>query len=61
MDLELGGSEMDIATDQGFANSLYKACNMKEGGTALVAPVCGSFVFMRFGANEHFSICPRFG
>ena len=46
IDIDLGGEKMDMASSLGFSNALYQVCNIKEGGAALVAPVCGSFVFM---------------
>ena len=46
MDLEIGGESMDLSTDIGFANTLYHVANLKPGSAALVAPVCGSWVFM---------------
>lgn len=49
IDLEIGGSSMDLTTDIGFANCLYHAANLREGGACMAAPVCGSFVFMKRG------------
>ena len=41
---------MDMSTPLGFANSLYHCCNLREGSGAMMAPVCGSFVFMYLSA-----------
>lgn len=46
MDLEIGGEAMDVSTDLGFSNCLYQIANLVPGSNALVAPVCGSWVFM---------------
>lgn len=45
---------MDLATNAGFSNAVYKACTLREGGAALVAPVCSSWVFMRSGSMAFF-------
>lgn len=37
---------MDMASDLGFANSLFQVANVRVGGGALAAPVCGSWVFL---------------
>ncbi|CAK8991732.1 unnamed protein product [Durusdinium trenchii] len=52
IDLEIGGSSMDLTTDIGFANCLYHAANLREGGACMAAPVCGSFVFMSRGSTQ---------
>lgn len=46
IDLAIGGPSMDISTDLGFCNCLYHICNLRAGSAALMAPVCGSWVFM---------------
>ena len=38
---------MDVSSDIGFANCLYHAANLRPGSGCLVAPVCGSFVYMK--------------
>ena len=38
---------MDLTTDLGFCNTLYHIVNLKPGSGALMAPVCGSWVFMQ--------------
>ncbi|CAK9002504.1 unnamed protein product [Durusdinium trenchii] len=52
------GSEMDLATNAGFSNAVYKACTLREGGAALVAPVCSSWVFMSRGSTKRSDSCP---
>lgn len=49
MDLAWGGPSMDLTTSGGFLAAVFHACSLKIGGAMLVAPVCSSFVFMRFG------------
>lgn len=49
MDLEIGGNTMDMTSDIGFSNCLFQAANMKPGSAAVLAPVCGSWVFMLLG------------
>ncbi|CAL1142985.1 unnamed protein product [Cladocopium goreaui] len=51
LDLEIGGPSMDMATDLGFSNSLFQVANLRAGGGALAAPVCGSWVFLSRGST----------
>lgn len=49
LDLELGSKKRNMATDLGFSNCLFQTCCLREGAAALVAPVCGSWVFLKLG------------
>lgn len=40
---------MDMTTDAGFSNCLFQCANAAEGAGAVLAPVCGSWVFMSLG------------
>ena len=51
IDLDHDASTMNVATDLGFANCLYHACNLKAGAACVVAPVCGSWVYMQHDGN----------
>ena len=45
-DIRIGGSGMNLLTNEGFANALYCACNLKIGAGHMTAPVCSTWVFM---------------
>ena len=52
LDIDIGGDSMNMASDMGFSNCLYQVANMEEGGGGLMAPVCGSWVFMWLGSQK---------
>lgn len=49
LDREFGGAEFDLLSDVGFLNALYHASPLEEGGGMMLAPVCGTFVFLLLG------------
>ena len=49
LDVEIDPLGMDLTTDQGFSNALYHIANLEPGAGSMSAPVCSTFVFMKFG------------
>ena len=48
-DVRLDPERMDLLSPAGFANALHCVCRLRPGGGKLTAPVCSTWVFMRFG------------
>ena len=43
---------MDLLTDQGFANAIFHTCALLPGSGALSAPVCSTFVVVCPGLDS---------
>lgn len=55
-DIVLDKVNMDLMTNEGFANALFYACNLAPGCGHMTGPVCSTWIFLLLGVKGSSSV-----